>query len=198
MPEAIGIVLLCAGRGSRFGPEPKLLGLLDGKPLVRHAAEAALASRLGPVVAVLGAEADRIRGALDGFSLDFVDNALHAQGLSTSLRAGLDAIAPGITGIIVMLADMPLIRPAHLQDLATAFRSSRPPPAAIVPTHAGQRGNPVLLNRARLGSAISALTGDHGAGPILSGRRDVVEIAMDAAVRQDVDTRAALDALGQG
>ena len=50
----IGTVLLAAGLGSRFGAAPKLLARLDGKPLVRHAAEAALGARPRPVVAVLG------------------------------------------------------------------------------------------------------------------------------------------------
>ncbi|WP_375409782.1 NTP transferase domain-containing protein [uncultured Methylobacterium sp.] len=192
MPEPIGIVLLCAGRGTRFGPEPKLLSLLDGKPLVRHAAETALASGLGPVVVVLGAEILRIRGALGGLALDLVENPLHTEGLSTSLQVGLDALGAGIAGVIVMLGDMPRIRPDHLHGLAAAFRAAVPRPAAIVPLHAGRRGNPVLINRALLGSCLASLTGDHGAGPLLAGRHDVVEIAMDEAVRQDIDTPADL------
>lgn len=192
MPEPIGIVLLCAGRGTRFGPEPKLLSRLDGKPLVRHAAETALASGLGPVVAVLGAEIPRIRAALDGLALDLVENPLHADGLSTSLRVGLGALPADIEGIIVMLGDMPRIRPDHLHGLTTAFRMAVPRPAAIVPVHAGRRGNPVLLNRALLGTALAKLSGDHGAGPMLAGRDDVIEIAMDEAVRQDIDTPADL------
>ena len=122
MPEPIGIVLLCAGRGTRFGPEPKLLSLLDGKPLVRHAAETALASGLGPVVVVLGAQVPRIRGALGGLALDIVENPLHAAGLSTSLQVGLGALGPGISSVIVMLGDMPRIRADHLQALRRPFR----------------------------------------------------------------------------
>ena len=43
MPDRIGIVVLAAGRGTRFGGASKMLGTLDGKPLVRHAAESAVA-----------------------------------------------------------------------------------------------------------------------------------------------------------
>jgi molybdenum cofactor cytidylyltransferase len=197
MPEPIAIVLLCAGRGTRFGPEPKLLSLLDGKPLVRHAAEAAVASGFGPVVVVLGAQIPRIRGTLDGLALDIVENPLHADGLSTSLRVGLGALPAEVEAVIVMLGDMPRIRPGHLHGLATAFRAADPRPAAIVPVHAGRRGNPVLLNRARLGTALAGLSGDHGAGPMLAGRDDVIEIEMDEAVRQDVDTPAALEDLAR-
>jgi molybdenum cofactor cytidylyltransferase len=61
----------------------------------------------------------------------------------------------------------------------------------------GRRGNPVLLNRARLATELMALVGDRGAGSLLAARSDVVEIAMDAAVGQDVDTNEALAALRQ-
>ena len=64
LESGIGVVLLAAGRGTRFGPEPKLLERLDGKPLVRHAAEAAFGSGLRPIVVVLGANAAPVQAAL--------------------------------------------------------------------------------------------------------------------------------------
>ena len=192
MAEAIGIVLLAAGRGTRFGPASKLLGLLDGKPLIRHAAEAALAGGLGPVVAVLGAHGDAVRAALAGLALRLVDNPAYAEGLSTSLRAGLDALPASITGTLVMLGDMPRVSPEHLARLGQAFRDADPQPAAVVPVHDGRRGNPVLLNRRLLAPALASLTGDQGAGRMLASRGDVLELTMDAAVTVDIDTPDAL------
>lgn len=194
MPE-FGLLLLAAGRGTRFGASPKLLQTWRGKPLVRHAAEAALGSGLGPVVAVLGAHGDAVAAALHGLDLTQATNPDHAEGLSTSLRAGLAALPERVDAVLVLLADMPRIAPRHLADLAAAFRRADPAPAAVVPVHAGERGNPVLLNRRRLAPDLAALRGDQGAGRLLAGRGDVLEIAMDAAVRQDVDTPAGLAAL---
>ncbi|WP_027171937.1 nucleotidyltransferase family protein [Methylobacterium sp. 10] len=191
MPDPIGIVLLAAGRGTRFGEAAKMLGLLDGKPLVRHAAECAVAANLGPVAVILGAHGAAIRQALDGLHLRIVDNPAHAEGLSTSLRCGLDAL-PEPAAIIVMLGDMPRIRPAHLAALAASFVAANPAPAAIVPVHRGARGNPVLLNRVLLAPDLASLSGDQGAGRILAARTDVVEREMDAAVTLDIDTQAAL------
>lgn len=190
-----GIVVLAAGRGTRFGTEPKLLGLLDGKPLVRHVAEAAVAARLGPVAVVLGAHAERIRASLAGLDLATVDNPLFADGLSTSLLAGLAAMPEAVEAVFVLLADMPRIAPAHLAALAGAYRAADPAPAAVVPVSGGRRGNPVLLNRRLLGPDLAALTGDQGAGRLLARRSDVIEIAMDAAVAADIDTPEALAAL---
>ena len=185
----IGIVLLAAGRGTRFGPEPKLLADLGGRPLVRHAAEAACASGLGPVVAVLGAHAPAVQAALVGLDIHTVENPLYAEGLSTSLRAGLAALPPTCAGAVVMLGDMPLVAPALLRRLAEAVDGAA---AAIVPVWAGRRGNPVLLNRDRLAADLSELVGDRGAAPLLAGRPDVVEIAGEAGTSLDIDTPEAL------
>lgn len=193
MPDiSVGAVLLAAGRGTRFGPEPKLLARLDGKPLVRHAAEAALASRARPVVVVLGAHADRVRAALDGLDLAFVENPGFAAGLSTSLRAGLGALPAGTAGAVILLGDMPRVSTDQIDRLVAAYRAADPRPAAVVPVAAGRRGNPVLLDRGRLGADLARLTGDHGAGPLLTRRLDVLEIAGELGTNLDVDTPAAL------
>lgn len=190
-----GVIVLAAGRGTRFGSEPKLLSRLDGKPLVRHVAETALAARLGPVVLVLGAHAAAIRAALTGLDLAMADNPRYADGLSTSLLAGLAAMPDGVEAAFVLLADMPRITPAHLAALARAYRAADPAPAAVVPVHDGRRGNPVLLNRRLLAADLAALGGDQGAGRLLARRSDVLAVAMDAAVAADIDTPEALAAL---
>ncbi|AWN36013.1 nucleotidyltransferase family protein [Methylobacterium radiodurans] len=190
--QRIGIVLLAAGRGTRFGPEPKLLADLDGRPLVRHAAEAAQASGLGPVVAVLGAHAPAVRAALADLDLRFVENPAYADGLSTSLLTGLATLPKACAGAVVMLGDMPCVGPALIRRLAGAFDGRA---AAIVPVWQGRRGNPVLLNHHRLATDLAGLTGDRGAGPMLAGRTDVVEIPGDAGNGLDIDTPAALAGL---
>ena len=184
----IGAVLLAAGRGTRFGTAPKLLAPLDGKPLVRHAAEAALASKVRPVVVVLGAHADAVRTALDGLDVAFVVNPDFAAGLSTSLRSGLSVLPADSPAAVILLGDMPRVTAGQIDRLAAAYRAARPSPAAIVPVVEGRRGNPVLLDRRILGDALASLSGDHGAGPLLKGRTDVLEIAGEPGTALDVDT----------
>ncbi|TXN38828.1 nucleotidyltransferase family protein [Methylobacterium sp. WL30] len=189
MPDiGIGAVLLAAGRGTRFGAEPKLLARLDGTPLVRHAAEAALASRARPVVVVLGAHAVAVRAVLHDLDLVFVENAAFGSGLSTSLRAGLAALPAETDAAVILLGDMPRVTPAQIDRLAAAYRAAKPAPSAVVPTIAGRRGNPVLLDRRVLGDALASLSGDHGAGPLLKGRADVLEIPGEPGTALDVDT----------
>ena len=193
VPEPrVAALILAAGRGTRFGPEPKMLAPFAGRPLVRHAARAALASSARPVVAVLGAHAPAVRAALAGLDLAIVENPAFAEGLSTSLRAGLAALPPDTEAALVLLGDMPRIGPAHCAALIAAYAATDPRPSAVVPVSGGRRGNPVLLDLARLGPALAGLAGDRGAGPLLKGRADVLEIPGDAGVAYDVDTPEAL------
>lgn len=189
----IGAVILAAGLGSRFGQAPKMLAAYAGRPMVRRAAEAALASRAGPVVAVLGAHAEAVRAALAGLDLTLVDNPDPAAGLSASLRLGLAALPPGTDAAVVLLGDMPRIGPAHVDALIAAYAGTVPRPSAVVPVSGGRRGNPVLLDRVRLADDLARLSGDRGAGPILKGRDDVLEVPADGAVAFDVDTPEALE-----
>ncbi|QEE42294.1 MULTISPECIES: nucleotidyltransferase family protein [unclassified Methylobacterium] len=190
----IGTVLLAAGLGTRFGPEPKMLALLDGRPLVRHAAEAALAAGPRPVVVVLGAHADAVRRALSGLDVVLVENPDFRAGLATSLRAGVAALPRNCEAAVIVLGDMPRIFADHIDRLAAAFEESSRSVAAVVPVLDSLRGNPVLLNLRRLAPDIGQLTGDRGAGPLLRDRSDVLEIPGDAAIALDIDTPAALRA----
>ncbi len=186
-------IILAAGQGTRFGPEPKLLSLLRGKPLVRHVAEAALASTVASAIVVTGHRAGEVEATLIDLPVRIVRNPAYAEGLATSLRAGLAACPAQVDAVLVLLGDMPLVGPALIDTLVSAWdgRSS-----AVVPTHRGRRGNPVLLSRL-LFAEIGALEGDAGAGPILRRRSDLIELPVDdPAVLQDVDTADALRALG--
>lgn len=195
----IGAILLAAGRGTRFGPRPKLVAPLNGLPLVRHAGLAIRRSRLRPAVAVIGAHVEAVRASLAGLDMRLVENPDHASGLASSLRAGLAAFPEAVEAVVVVLGDMPRITAAHLDRLAAAYAAASPRPAAVVPVFEGERGNPVLLNRRLLAGDLAALTGDAGAGRLLAGRGDVLEIAGDTANRLDVDTPEALAALpGRG
>ncbi len=196
----VGAVVLAAGRSQRFRAqggleETKLVAALDGKPLVRHAAEAALGSRARPVVVVTGHAREAVEAALAGLPVVFAHNADFASGLASSLRAGVAALPPSVAGALILLGDMPRIEAALVDSLVDAF-AARPQALAAAPVRAGRRGNPVLLSRA-LFPALARLTGDEGARRLI-GEADPlaiveVEVAGDG-VTLDVDTPGELAA----
>lgn len=191
---SVAAIVLAAGLGRRFGAMPKGLARFDGVPLVRRAALTALASRAEPVLVVLGHEADALAAVLADLPVRRVDCPDYADGLSASLKAGFAALPTQTRAAVVCLADMPLVGAGVIDALIDAH-GARPDAAAIVPVHDGERGNPVLLTR-RLAPDIARLAGDRGAGPILRGRTDVVDLPWsDDTILCDADTPERLAAL---
>ena len=195
----IAAIILAAGQASRFraaagetGPATKLVAQLEGKPLVRHVAEAALASRAAPVIVVTGHAEDVVRAALEGLPVTFTHNDAYATGLASSLQQGLSCVPLDCDGALVLLGDMPLISPEIIEHLIDAFERN-PTTKAVAPVREGQRGNPVLLSRA-LFPAVAALSGDVGARALLAAAQgEIVEVAVASrAVTFDVDTPDAL------
>jgi molybdenum cofactor cytidylyltransferase len=201
MPTSdIGALVLAAGQASRYrraagpdGPATKLVALHEGKPLVRHVVDAALNAGLAPLV-VTGHAADAVHSALQGLDVRFAHNPDYATGMASSLRVGLAHLPAHVRGALVLLGDMPLVTPALIGALLGAYRNA-PDAVAVVPVHAGERGNPVLLS-ATLFPELARLSGDAGARQVLRGRTGVIEVAApDAAARVDIDTPDALRAL---
>ena len=193
----IAALILAAGRSTRYGIANKLLEDLEGTPIVRHVAGAALASRARPVVAVTGHEGERVAGALAGLDVRLIANPDYAQGLSTSLKAGLSALPPDIDGVLVWLGDMPQITAGHLDTLISAF-APKEGRAIAVPVHNGKRGNPVLFGRSLFAEMLEA-EGDTGARHLIGQHaEEVAEVDLGtAAIFVDVDTPEALARLKQ-
>jgi molybdenum cofactor cytidylyltransferase len=199
---SIAAIILAAGASSRFraaggGAASKLVAMLAGKPLVRHAAEAALASTARPVIVVTGCEAAAIEAALAGLPLRFAHNARFADGLASSLKVGIDALPATAAGALVLLGDMPAVKPALIDRLIWAF-AAEPAALAATPMIEGRRGNPALLGRA-LFQAVGALEGDEGARRLLAGAPPgaIIAVASDAGATLDVDTPQMLSAARQ-
>jgi molybdenum cofactor cytidylyltransferase len=178
-PRSAGLIL-AAGEGRRFGG-PKQLAELDGRPLIEHAL-AALAG-LDRVVVVLGAHADEIRARAELGAAEPVLCPDWADGMSASLRRGLDALA-GADEVVIVLADQPFITAA-----VVARVRSVPGPAARA-VYRGAPGHPVAIRRPLLERA-GELRGDAGFRDLLDGCAEVE--CSDLADPRDIDTRDDLE-----
>jgi molybdenum cofactor cytidylyltransferase len=188
----IAVVILAAGRSSRMGVENKLLADVGGKPMVRRVAEAALASAARPVIVVTGHQAAQVRGALSGLAVTLVENPDYAEGLSTSLRCGLDALPDDVDGAVIALGDMPGVAASDIDRMIAAFNPLEGR-AICVPSVGGKRGNPVLWARAFF-PEMRQVTGDTGARALIAAYGEAVcEVPMTGdGVLVDIDEPQAL------
>ena len=132
---------------------------------------------------------------MKGLDVTFVHNPDFADGLSTSLKAGIAAVPAEVDGAIVCLGDMPQVDGALIDRLLAAFDPDKGA-LVVLPTVAGKRGNPVVWSR-RFFPDLAALEGDVGARHLIVAYPEaVVDVPVsDKSALTDVDTPAALHAL---
>ena len=157
------VIVLASGRGERFiasgGATHKLKALLHGKPLLQHTLDAVKASGLPW----------------------HLEDAGH-PGMGDSIAAAVRA-TPDAAGWLILPADLPLVQPRTLRELATALPSRD----VVVPVYQGRRGHPVRF-AARLGAALMALSGDRGAAEIARAAGITELPVSDAGCVTDIDT----------
>jgi molybdenum cofactor cytidylyltransferase len=191
----VAALMLAAGQSRRMGGPNKLLALVDGKQMVVHAVDALLASRADPVIVVTGHDQEKVQAAIGKRKVTWRHNPDYAEGLSTSLKAGLAALPEDVDGVLIALGDMPRIRAEQINRLIAAFNPTEGR-AICVPTVRRKRGNPVLFST-RFVPEMLQVGGDVGARHLIGEHAEqVVEIEMeDDAALLDIDTPAALEAL---
>jgi nicotine blue oxidoreductase len=149
---------------------PKALLRLGGELLLERACRLLADGGCAPVLAVLGAGADRLP-AVPGVRV--VLNPQWRTGMGSSLRAGLAAVPAEAAAVVVTLVDTPLLGPEAVRRLVAAGRAGAD---AAVATYAGEPGHPVLLARSVLPEVAAAATGDRGARAWLAAHPDRVRL----------------------
>lgn len=184
-PVVAGL-LLAAGGGRRLGGRPKALLEHHRRPLVEHAVRVLREGGCGPVHVVLGAAAERVRESADLTGCVVRDNPDWAEGMGSSLRAGLRSLGSA-DAALVLLVDQPGIGAEAVTRVREAYRSRTSLAAA---TYGGRRGHPVLFGADRWEEVAASAVGDRGARAYL--RAHEAEIGLvecgDVAQGFDIDT----------
>jgi molybdenum cofactor cytidylyltransferase len=178
-------IVLAAGMSTRFGSVKQTLAW-EGSSMVARSAHEALDAGLDPVIVVLGCDAENVSKSLAGLPVKIVWNPDFAEGQSTSIRCGLNAVPPRTGAALFILADQPLVTAEDMRAIVRAHRRTFAP--ACVPMFEEQRGNPVLFDK-RLFRELGELRGDTGGRVLLEKYREsVVTVPARRAVLLDIDT----------
>ncbi len=193
-PARVEGILLAAGESRRMGYPKPLLRIGNESFLLRSATSMlAVVPRL---IIVLGAHAEKIRPAIPADSrIVVVENRRWQAGQLSSIKAGLGAIGADAEGVMVHLADHPLVRKSTFERVIGEFANRRG--AIVIPRHAGKRGHPVIFASSMIDELLDAPE-DQGARAVVNrdpSRVYYVDVD-DPGVNLDLDTPADLERAG--
>lgn len=189
----VGAVVLAAGRSTRMGQPKQTLAWGEDQTLVGAVVAGLLASELSEVIVVTGLAREAVEASLRPLlgagqaRLRLAHNADYATTeMARSLQVGLDSLAPNIQAVLVALADQPELDPGVVAALIQRWRETQA--AVVAPFFDGQRGHPLLFDRAMWG-AIRALPGNANPRAALEAADTLERVeAGRAAIVRDIDT----------
>lgn len=187
LPLQHAVVILAAGASRRLGTSKQLL-TLHGESLVNRTIRIALETHPGQTVVVLGHQAGEIVASIKYNDIECVTCTDWQNGMSASLRSGIQHVHSGCEGALIVLCDQRHLNAHHLNRLCATWRQH--PDHAVASAYAGIIGVPAILPRTWF-NHIAAIHGDHGARELLRQQDNVIrveapELAWDIDTVQDL------------
>ena len=183
LQDRLGVILLAAGQGSRFG-ENKLLYPVEGIPMGKRALEllAELPAQKRAVVTCY----EKMENWVGSLGISCVKNPHPELGISSSLRLGLGACTE-MDGWLFMVADQPRLSLESVKRLIRCWQES---PRGIAALSCGKQiGNPVIFSRRYRGQLLE-LRGDRGGKRVLnSHREDTLLVEVQPWELEDLDRK---------
>ena len=184
---SIAALVLAAGPSRRLG-RPKQLEPWGGMTLLDRVLRNIRAWPVDETWVVLGASSDEVMEQVDFGDAGIIVNPEWEEGLASSLRAGLDALARsrGADAALIVLGDQPDIDPEVVRQIITRYEETGA--MAVVPKYRYTWGNPVLVDKV-LWSRLMSIEGDQGARKLLQAHPEwVEEVWVETLPPRDVDT----------
>jgi len=185
---SVPAILLAAGASRRLG-QPKQLARLAGETLLGRTVRLVLEAAASPVLVVLGANAEKIAGAVDLGEAHVVMNVNWERGIASSMRSGIEALpalAPEASAAMLLVCDQPKLTAEHLSALMKRFEDAEEP-SIVASRYAGIAGIPAIFPASQFAQLL-AIEGDAGARFLLRNPKCPMILVDFAGGEADVDT----------
>ena len=189
--DKLPVIILAAGRASRFG-SAKQLAELNGQTLLSIAL--AQARQISDhLIVVTGAYADQIQSQmqaeLEASAVQVVYNPDWQLGMSSSIQVALNSLETEVEAAVILLADQPLVSSSHLTALIDVWQNAKPwqRPRAVATQYNASLGVPALFDRSAF-DHLFELSGDQGARRFLNAKDKAIESVEPDFSTLDIDT----------
>lgn len=181
----VAVVVLAAGASVRMGA-PKLLLSLDGETLLERAVGRAVAAGAEQVVVVVPRDAADMRALLAPLGVTVVEPREDSTAMSASLHAGIGALMPEVTAVVIVLADMIDVSTEMLREV---MHAARQPGAPLVVSRYGNIQAPPLAVPRRYFAEVLAMHGEGVGKAIIARHQDEASwLDWPPGAHRDVDT----------
>ena len=122
----IRAILLAAGQSKRLKGENKLTQKFKNKPLINHAINSLIKSKISKIIVVVGHDDRKIKKIIKkNKKIIFILNKKYKSGISSSIRVGLKKISKKNKGFIVVQSDMPFIKSSDINKICNSIKSKK-------------------------------------------------------------------------
>ena len=187
----ISSILLAAGQSLRMKGENKLTKEINGIPLIKYAVKNILGSAVDELIIVVGHEKEIIEKIIENKKkIRFIYNSNFADGISSSIKIGLENISKKSEAFFISLGDMPDVnqniynkliktRYNYNKKLKTNLKKE-----IFIPTFENEKGNPILFSK-HMREKIMQIKGDNGA-------RELIELNKDKTLNVPLKSRGVI------
>ena len=181
-------VVLASGASRRMKRQ-KLLLPYKGKTIIGNVVDRAMESKANEVIVVVGDNGDgeAIASSLENLHPIILKNKNPQRGMLSSAQRGIVAIPAGVSAVMMLLGDHPMVRPQVMDMMIDALQKEDKD--IVIPTYKGKRGHPILIDL-KYRDEILALDGDRGLRELVDRYPDkVLELAVEYEdILTDIDT----------
>ena len=187
--KRIGILLLAAGAGKRFGGN-KLEALVHGKPMFLHALDLVEKQNVLQKVVVTGKK--KIALEAEKREIKVAWNESPEKGISYSIRLGMETLLeaePMLDAVLFMVCDQPWLQYETIKDLIHAHACG-----IMAVSHHGKSGNPVIFSK-KYFYELMHLSGDVGGRQVMNHHKEEVYYlkVFNKKELEDIDLREQLE-----
>jgi nicotine blue oxidoreductase len=185
----VAALVLAAGESKRFGSSKQLADWL-GVPLLQHVLSEVRTWPVDSIYVVLGSNLDEIVESVDFEGMVLIENPGWEEGMGSSVRVGLDALANagGFDSVFVVMGDQPGIDVSVVERLLIEQKRTHLP--VTIPRYRYTWGNPVLIERSLWPRIMATIEGDRGARSLFKAHPDWVdEVWFEDLAPRDIDTK---------
>jgi molybdenum cofactor cytidylyltransferase len=187
----VACFILAAGMSKRMGSENKLLKKYKNKIIINQTLKNHSESKLEKLNIIIGHDKESLKDTLKNFQIGVIENDNYMSGMLSSIKRINDYIDNEVTGIMISLADMPLVSSKDINSILDTFLLHDEKKNCI-PEFNGRLGNPIIIPLEIYKKIIQNenLLKDKGLkSTILDGKFDIVRARSSSGVLKDFDTQ---------